>query len=328
MTRKYNKNLQKLVNILGDGDYHDGNSIGDALQMTRSAVWKMIKKLDNYAVKITSMRAKGYALLEPLKLLELTKIKKKLVHDKIEIKIFESITSTNGYFKTLRNNKSLRICLAEQQTQGKGRFNREWHSPFGKNIYFSCFYPFQKDLSELAGLSLVMSLAIIKTLKSYGVDKNLFVKWPNDIFYEDKKISGTLIEIQAESHGVCNVVIGIGINVNMQDDENNLSQPWTSLRKILGQYIDRNELCSRLINYLLNYLQEFNSQGFAPFRKEWMQRDCLANQFITLNTLHEKISGTVTGINDQGHLLLKLEDGKIQVFSAGDASIIKKKNPL
>ena len=324
MSKKLNANLIKIVDMLNDGQYHNGSTMGDMLNMTRSAVWKTIKKLAAYDVKIDSIKGKGYALLEPLILLDPKKIKKKLDTEKVDITIFESLSSTNNYLKSLPVSRSIRVCLAEQQTQGRGRLNREWYSPFGKNIYLSCVYPFQKDISELAGLSLVASLAIVRTLQTYGMSDYLYAKWPNDIVYENKKISGCLIEIQAESHGVSQAIIGIGINVNMLHDDEAIQQVWTSMRKVLAQYIDRNELCARLIMNLLDYLHRFAVQGFAAFIDEWMQGDWLMNKIITLKNFDKKITGKVTGINDQGHLLLRLDDGTVRAFSSGDASIAKK----
>jgi len=324
MQKKLNKTLIKLAAILNDGEYHDGNSLGEQLGMTRSAVWKAIHKLENYEVKFDSVKGKGYALLEPLILLDAQRIKKKLT-EKVDITIFESIDSTNDYLKSLKSAKQRSVvCLAEQQTKGKGRLGREWYSPFGKNIYLSCLYPFQKDVSELAGLSLVTGIAIFRTLQDVGVNKKLYLKWPNDVLYDNQKLSGTLIEIQAETHGASHAVVGIGINVNMLGGDA-ITQAWTSLQKILDKYVDRNDLCALLINHLIACFRQFNEYGFASFINEWMDAEYLANRAITLQNLHEKIEGKVVGINEQGHLLLKLANGKVRAFSSGDASIVKKR---
>lgn len=330
--KKLNSNLIHVVNLLKDHQYHDGTSIGKKLHTTRSAIWKLIKKLQQYDVQIDSVKGKGYALQEQLILLEQNKIQQRLINENVEMIIFESIHSTNEYiFASLRNkrgnsnkkNKFITICLAEQQTSGKGRLNRDWYSPFGKNIYLSCLYPFQKDISELAGLSLVTSLAIVRTLNSYGKDNHFSAKWPNDVVYEREKISGNLIAIQAESHGISHAIIGIGVNVNMLKDNHHITQAWTSLQKILGEYIDRNELCVRLINNLLSYLDEFASNGFAAFKDEWMKADCLMSREITLQHVNNKILGKAVGVNEQGHLLLQLADGSIQAFSSGETSVEK-----
>lgn len=325
MNKKLNANFVKLVSLLSDGKYHDGTTIGDKLQMTRSAVWKLIKKLENYQIKLDSIKGKGYALLEPLVLLDVKQIKKKCTHSKVDISIFESIDSTNAYLKTIVDKDKITVCLAEQQTHGRGRFNREWYSPFAKNIYLSCLYPFQKDVSELAGLSLVMSLAIIKTLKESGIHEKLYVKWPNDIVYDAKKISGSLIEIQAETHGACHAIIGVGVNTNMLEESvDAISQAWTSMQQVLKTYVNRNSVCVNLLNNLLDYLQCFAVKGLAPFINEWQHADCLMDKLIAVTNVHETIEGKVMGINEQGHLLLQLKNGKLRAFSSGDTSIVKR----
>ena len=114
--KKHHPGLNKLIAILNDGHYHDGTAIGEKLNITRSAVWKMIKKLEQYGIDIDSVKGKGYALREPLVLLDKKTIKKNIAHKNLEIDIFESLTSTNDYLKSCTANKMPRVCLAEQQT--------------------------------------------------------------------------------------------------------------------------------------------------------------------------------------------------------------------
>lgn len=323
MSKKLNPSLMKLVSLLNDGEYHDGNTIGEQLQMTRAAVWKLIKKLGQYAINIDSIKGKGYALRESLILLDGERIQKNLTGD-VDLVVFENIDSTNAYLRSIKQHDAITVCLAEQQTSGRGRFNREWYSPFAKNIYLSCLYSFHRDISELSGLSLVISLAVIKTLKAFGVDEKLFVKWPNDIVYDQKKISGSLIEIQAETHGSCHAVIGVGVNVNMlADADQRITQQWSSMQQILGRYVDRNEVCIQLLNTMFDYLSRFEKNGLRSFVEEWQQSDWLMNKMIAVTSVNETIQGRVMGINEQGHLLLALQDGKARAFSSGDTSVVK-----
>ena len=318
-----NNNLVRVIQILNDGEYHDGNTLSKQLKITRAAVWKLIKKLKQYDVLIEAIKGKGYILREPFTLLDADQIQQKLKNEKIQIHIFESLTSTNDYLKTLKRKQDIIICLAEQQTKGRGRFNRHWHSHFGKNIYLSCLYPFQKDLSELAGLSLVTSLAVLETLKTYAVP-SVFVKWPNDVLVQNKKCSGNLIEVQAETNGVSDAIIGIGMNVNRMADEASISQEWTSIQKATGKYIDRNECVVRLIQSLMTYLKRMEQHGFSSFVEEWVRQDLLTNKIITLKNLDQSIQGKVKGVNAQGYLLLQLHDGSERIFSSGEASIVKR----
>ena len=324
MKKKVSSSLASIVAMLNDGEYHDGTSIGAKLKMTRSAVWKAIKKLQNYGIKIDSIKVKGYALQEPLILLNKKQIKQHLQNQQVSIDIFETLPSTNEYLKNFCRDKKHRVCLAEQQTKGKGRLNRTWHSPFGKNLYFSFLFPLEKDFSELSGLSLVVGLAVVKTLEHFYPSKELAVKWPNDIICQQKKLAGSLIEVQAETNGICHTIIGIGINVNMlEDEEKNITQPWTSLRKLTGKNIDRNQLCALLIDNLAMYLEKFEEKGLTHFLEKWKSVDSLYDKNITLKCVNKKIQGQVKGVSEQGHLLLQLENGVIQAFSSGDASILK-----
>ena len=320
---KQNPSLVKLVSILSDGQYHDGTSIGMALQMTRGAVWKAIKKLVSYDIKIDSVKGKGYALIEPLILLNKQYIKKNVNH-KIEIDVFESIDSTNAHLKAFFNSAKPRICIAERQTNGKGRLQRDWHSPFGQNIYLSCLYPFQRDVSELAGLSLVVSLAVVETLRAFHLSKPTLVKWPNDVLCNGKKLCGCLIELQAETNGTCSAVIGIGMNVNMLSHEtHDITQPWTAVREVVGEYVDRNRVCAALLNNLFDFLHQFATSGFTPFIEKWNDVDFLRGQTIQLANANQRVAGNVKGIDQHGHLLIKLDNGAIQPFSSGDTTILK-----
>jgi BirA family biotin operon repressor/biotin-[acetyl-CoA-carboxylase] ligase len=318
---KLNPTLNKLVTILSDGQYHDGTSIGKSLAITRGAVWKVVQKLTAYGIKIDSIKGKGYALIEPMVLLDKKNIKKNL-QPTIELEIFETLDSTNTYLKSFFHSAKPRLCFAEQQTNGKGRMQRDWYSPFARNIYLSCLYPFHRDVSALSGLSLVVSLAIVETLKTFNLPKPVLVKWPNDVMYADKKLSGILIEIQAETHGMCSAIIGIGFNVNMLTDEmHQIAKPWISLREMLGEYVDRNQLSAMLINNLFAYLNDFTKFGLSKFIDQWQEVDYLRGRNIKLLNAKQTVTGNVKGIDQQGHLLIKLTDGELQTFSSGDATI-------
>lgn len=322
--------LFKVAKRLRDQAYHDGNSIGQQLNISRAAVWKAIKKLIHYGIAIKSVKGKGYILEEPFLILDVDQIRAALhaAYSNLPIKIFEQIHSTNDYLKQiLPASETTQICLAELQTQGKGRMNRAWHSPFGRNIYLSLQYRFAKDISELSGLSLIVGLAIARTVEllTPSMTESISVKWPNDVQIGSAKIAGTLIELQAEAHGYCRAIIGIGLNVNLRTkDIPVLDQPWTSLLEITQQYYDRNKVCAILIEQLLTYLSLFCTQGLGYFIEEWKQRDRLFNQPVNLCCAETVYTGTGAGINPQGHFLLSMPDQTLRAFSSGDTKILKK----
>jgi BirA family biotin operon repressor/biotin-[acetyl-CoA-carboxylase] ligase len=322
--RSLSTKLIELVDILNDREYHDGDTIGERIGVSRAMVWKLINKLSKHNIQISSVKNKGYALQEPLTLLNEQLITKKIDNPNIQLKVLENVDSTNNYLKKNLHTLKRMICLAETQSDGRGRMSRSWHSPFGQNIYMSYSYPIKKDISELNGLSLVISLAMLAAIKEIGISEEIKLKWPNDGIYDYKKLMGNLIEVQAEAYGSSLIIIGIGINVNMLKTEESISQPWTSLREITGKYIDRNLLCISLIHNLNYHLEQFLQYGLQAFISKWQEYDLLFGEIISLN--EGGVIGTSRGINQQGNLLLETSSGEIKAFSSGETSICKTKN--
>lgn len=258
-------------------------------------------------------------LLDPQRITHL------LANEAVQIEVFEKVESTQYLKKYMQKKKDIQVCIAEMQSLGRGRLNRQWHSPFGQNIYLSLLYPFQKKISELSGLSLVVALALCHAIEIIiGQKEKMRIKWPNDIVVAVKKIAGILIETQTEPHGFCQSIIGIGINVNMQEADNDkITQAWSSLQKIIGCYIDRNVICAELIRQLLLYLDRFSRSGLSSFIEEWQQRDVLYEQPVALISGNQNYSGIGHGIDAHGHLLLKMADGSVQSFSSGDTTLKK-----
>ena len=319
--KSLSENLVKLAAILSDLQYHDGDSLGAQLGVTRSAIWKSIKKFEEYGIAINSVKNKGYCLEKPLFLLNHDFITQEIANPNIDIEILENIDSTNSHLKRNLTAYKREICFAERQTQGRGRMGRSWCSPFGQNIYMSYAYPFKKDISELNGLSLVVSMAMLAAIKEIGFSAPIMLKWPNDGVYERQKLMGNLVEVQAEAYGESLAIIGLGINVNMSEEEEEISQAWTSLKKISNSYIDRNLLAIALIHNLNSYLERFAKYGLREFIPQWQQLDSLYGEHIQLN--NGEMSGIAKGINEQGNLLLELANGELKAFSSGETSICK-----
>ena len=160
-----NEKLVEICNILNDLNFHDGTSIGAKLNISRTAVWKWVSKLQSYGIEITKVKGKGYLLKEPLILLDSKKIETLLKSEHFIINTVESIDSTNNYLNNHNKSTIPHICIAEHQTRGRGRFSREWYSPFGKNIYFSMQYSIKQDISQLGGLSLAVGTIVCKAIE-------------------------------------------------------------------------------------------------------------------------------------------------------------------
>jgi BirA family biotin operon repressor/biotin-[acetyl-CoA-carboxylase] ligase len=326
--RELNPNLVALVKLLNDRKYHDGTSIGHELNISRAAICKSIKKLKQYHVPLTSTKGKGYQLNTELLLLDKPELQSALRHHSVKVEVLEKIASTNDYLKSLsEGNQDVIACLAEAQTAGRGRLQRQWHSPFAENIYLSLLCPFEKDISEFGGLSLVVGLAVCHAIESVIEISSEFlkIKWPNDILLKGKKLAGTLIELQAESNGYCQAIIGVGINVNMKKIvQADIVKNWGALGNSINKYIDRNQLAPEIIDTVIDYLDKFSSQSFKAFQNEWQQRDYLINSRISLTSGKKIFKGLYSGVNQHGHLKLTNDSGQMVTFSSGDASVLTK----
>lgn len=239
----------------------------------------------------------------------------------MDITIVDTLDSTSQYLKT-HNQSGISICCAEAQTKGRGRFNRHWFSPPFENIYFSMRLTLSHKPTDLFGLSIIISIAVIEMLCKLNIKKNIALKWPNDVLWEGKKLCGCLIEIMQTEP--LDVIIGIGINVNSKTQahsENNLF--WCSLFDITQQQYDRNRITGILINSLLKNLSEFSKNGFVRFIKKWEQYDYLKGKRITVTHSSISTTGIAHGIDMKGQLVLCEPNGVIHYFSSGETTLSK-----
>ncbi len=323
---QFNSTQRTIIEILGDGLCHSGTKLGQLLGISRSAIWKQIKQLIDWGVPIISFPKQGYQLKQELILLDEKKIKEELQKEQwtnaVNLHLFSSIDSTNRYLKDLAISSDLDLCCAELQTQGRGRFGRNWHSPFGENIYCSSRWKLQCDLAKLSGLSLVTSLAIVATLQKFINTSEIKIKWPNDILWNDKKLCGSLIEIIAESNATAQVIIGIGLNVNSDTEHHPLpDKPWCSLYELSQKFYNRNQLIANLVIQLNNYISQFINKDLQFFMDEWNQYDYLIGKTITVTQSLESLSGVACGINPMGQLILRDNEGSLHVLSSGDTTL-------
>ena len=240
---------------------------------------------------------------------------------KVVLEVFDTISSTNDYLlrKEKNKNKDIKICIAEEQTKGRGRRGKSWISPKFKNIYFSLNSFLKKE--DLSGLSIAVALSVSKVLTKINVMS--LIKWPNDLLVGNKKICGILIET-AKVGELTKVVIGIGINVNMEYSEL-IDQEWTSIKLEKKQSVDRNSIITEMINQLCITLNKFEQEEFDYFLKRFTSLDLLRDKEFTLKDKpNETFIGK--GIDNKGFLIAQnLKDQRIVKFSSGEVSLKLKK---
>ena len=240
---------------------------------------------------------------------------------KVVLEVFDTISSTNDYLlrKEKNKNKDIKICIAEEQTKGRGRRGKSWISPKFKNIYFSLNSFLKKE--DLSGLSIAVALSVSKVLNKINVMS--LIKWPNDLLVGNKKICGILIET-AKVGELTKVVIGIGINVNMEYSEL-IDQEWTSIKLEKKQSVDRNSIITEMINQLCITLNKFEQEEFDYFLNKFKSLDLLKDKEFTLKDKpYETFIGK--GIDNKGLLITQnLKDQRIVKFSSGEVSLKLKK---
>ncbi|HEY0661695.1 MAG TPA: bifunctional biotin--[acetyl-CoA-carboxylase] ligase/biotin operon repressor BirA [Lysobacter sp.] len=323
-----------------------GPATGDALALaagqTRAAVWKRIEALRAAGIAIAAQPGRGYALAQPLDLLDAAALRSALpaaVADRLALlEIAWSIDSTNSeLLRRTTPSPGCSVLLAERQTGGRGRRGRVWESPLAAHLYLSVARGFGGGLARLGGLSLVAGVAVVEALHALGfVEAKL--KWPNDLVVSGndglRKLGGLLVEGGGEHAGPARAVIGLGLNVRMPAlAAAEIDQPWCDLDTLVEQANEaepgprslpsRNLVAAALLEHLLPALDAFDRDGLAPFLPRYAAHDALAGQAIMLHTGDSTQPAIALGVAEDGALRVRLHDGREQRLHSGEVSVRK-----
>ncbi len=316
----------QILAILADGQFHSGQELAGHMELSRSGVWKLIQGLQSKGVEVFAVQGKGYRLSHPIELLN-----KALIQNEIaacatdfpgDIAVLWETESTNRHLAqwSASDDTTGLTCLSEWQSAGRGRRGRNWVSPLGGNIYLSQLWKFAGGPAQLSGLSLAAAIAVVNVIHSFGGSK-AGLKWPNDIVVDGKKLAGILLEINGESSGPSNVIVGIGINVRLTESTiHEIDQPVTSLESMLGKPIQRNKFVARLICELFDIHSDYSERGFIAFKKRWTDLDVYLNQKINLSLPTGNISGINRGVDQSGALQLE-HSGQVYTYQSGELSL-------
>jgi BirA family biotin operon repressor/biotin-[acetyl-CoA-carboxylase] ligase len=320
------ENCQALLVLLAGGEYISGAEIGRQLGISRAAVWKQVTRLRDQGVEIEACHHRGYRIVDGLSLLAHAAIKSHLcarASDLLsELDVVTAVSSTNDLAmeRVKRGSANGYVCVAESQSAGKGRRGRTWISPFASNIYLSTVWRFEGGAASVEGLSLAVGVAIVRALEGLGFG-GMGLKWPNDILWEQRKLGGVLLEIVGDPAGLCDVIVGVGVNVNMPGTViSQIDQPWVDLRHIEQQQVDRNSVVGALLNGLLPLLASFECDGFSCYQSRWQALDAYRDRAVALSAGQQCITGIARGVTAGGALLIDTPDGRLS-FSGGEISL-------
>lgn len=307
-----------LISILADGEFHSGEQLGERLGMSRAAINKHVQTLRDWGVDVFTVPGKGYSLPEPIQLLSQEFISSQI--NQGQVAVLPVIDSTNQYLlDRIGTLQSGDACVAEYQQAGRGRRGRKWFSPFGANLYLSMYWRLEQGPAAAIGLSLVIGIVMAEVLRDLGASQ-VRVKWPNDLYLQDRKLAGILVELTGKTGDAAQIVIGAGINLAMRQVESDvINQGWINLQEA-GIAIDRNTLAARLINELRAALELFEQEGLTPYLSRWEKLDNFINRPVKLIIGDKEIVGISRGIDTQGALLLE-QDGAVKAWMGGEISL-------
>ncbi|MEZ0149403.1 MAG: bifunctional biotin--[acetyl-CoA-carboxylase] ligase/biotin operon repressor BirA [Candidatus Reddybacter sp.] len=312
----------RIVELLGDGEYVSGAVLGDALGVSRTAVWKHLNKLEGWGVLIEKAKGRGYRITGGMELLceqrvldGMSKPARQLLDG---LQILETTDSTNDVVRSEIGKDAAQgfVCFAERQSGGRGRHGRQWVSPFGRNLYMSLSWHFDEGAAALEGLSLAVGVGVARVIESFGVS-NVALKWPNDILLEKQKVGGVLLEMMGDPVGRCQVIVGVGLNLGMTEGAA-IDQPWADLGS--HAQIGRNQLASALLSELLPMLDGYSRAGFPNYRAQWESYDAYRDRPIKLLTPRMTIQGVGRGVSHTGAIRIEV-DGVIESYSGGEISL-------
>ncbi|ABF14181.1 biotin--[acetyl-CoA-carboxylase] ligase [Candidatus Palibaumannia cicadellinicola] len=258
-----------IIRIISDGNIYSIEHLCDLLHINTLVINQYIKIIHEWGINLCAIQQKNnnysFYLKKPLYLLDEQIIQAMLI--KGSIRVLPVINSTNQYLiDNLKKLQSGDACVAEYQFNGRGTRGSRWISPFGYNLYYSIYWRFEHiQLSSLIHISLIVSIAVAEMLQTLGAH-NIQVKWPNDLYFDKRKLAGILVEITSDNRNLTHVVIGVGINLNMPL----IVKKWINLQE-LGIHIMRNILTAKLTQVLHNALILFEHEGLAPFILRWSQ---------------------------------------------------------
>jgi BirA family transcriptional regulator, biotin operon repressor / biotin---[acetyl-CoA-carboxylase] ligase len=313
-----------LLERLASGESATGEALGEALGLTRAAIWKQVDQLRRAGLAVSAAAGSGYALETPLELLDADRIADLLRSEhQLELPsltVLRSVASTNRWLQE-RSEVQGAVCLAETQTDGRGRRGRSWYSPLGAGLLLSQGWRFADQPAAIGCLSLVVGLACTRALEMHGVD-GVELKWPNDLVYRGAKLGGILVEMRGEAHGAVELVIGVGINHRLPSDDlaGVEDRSVIDLAKINTAPPSRNALVASLIAMLQAALTEFGQTGFDGFAESYRARDALAGTQVQVEGGERAVIGDHAGIGDDGALLVQTDTGLQRIY-AGEVSV-------
>lgn len=311
-----------LFRNAGDG-FVSGARISSVLGVSRTAIWKQIEQLRLLGYAIEAVPSKGYRLRAAPDLLLASEVQIDLDTERIggEVVYYAETDSTNLRAHELGKAGAAEgtVVIADRQTAGRGRLGRTWCSPPGVNLYASVLVRPPVAPRHASQLTFLSAAAVARAVaESSGLKAT--VKWPNDVLVGGRKLAGLLNELDAETERIHYLILGIGVNLNMQAEQfpGDLRYPATSLMLECGHKISRTDFARCLLRHLDRLYALYLARGFEPILAAWQEYFDLCGRMVEVDYQDRRVAGCVKGLDKDGALLLERADGSTERVLAGD----------
>ncbi len=316
---------EEILQLLRDhsSDFLSGEEISRRLKVSRTAVWKRIQRLRTLGYEIGATTRSGYRLIRSPDLLTPSEINPILKTKWIGKRIhhFETLDSTNStaYELALNGAEEGEVVIAESQEKGKGRLGRQWFSPPFLNIYVSLILRPRIPPHQASLVTLMAAVATADAIRNFSGILPM-IKWPNDILFRGRKVAGLLNEIHSEVDRIHFVILGIGVNLNMDEKmfSKEIRNIATSLKIETGQTVSRKDFLQSLFLELEKWYAIFSEQGSALILKAWRDRAHIKGKQVKVTSFGETLVGRAIDIDSDGALILETKGGRQKRVVAGD----------
>lgn len=300
-----------------------GAEMSRVLGVSRTAVWKHIEQLRSLGYQIEAVTARGYRLRTSPDLLLPAELQAGLETKVVgrELVYFADTDSTNDRAHDLAKKGAAEgtVVIAESQQAGKGRLGRRWTSPAGVNLYASIILRPPIAPRYASQLTFLSAAAVARAIVE-NTGLNPTVKWPNDVLIDGCKVAGLLNEMDAETERIRYLILGIGVNVNMQAEQfpDDLRYPASSLAIASGRTVSRLLFTQTLLTHLDLLYDQYRQDGFKPILQAWQDFFILTGRQVEVDCQGRLLQGRVSGLDEDGALLLQTADGRQERVLAGD----------
>ncbi len=321
----YKDRILKLLRAK-DG-YVSGQELAVRMGISRTMVWKHIRTLEREGFGIEAVPSRGYRITSSPDLLRVDDIRTGLRTRTVgkAVHLLQETGSTNTVAMELAAGGAQEgtVVIAEAQTAGRGRLGRKWISPKG-NLYLSVIFRPAVPVYKAPLITLMGAVAAATAIRSF-CKLPAVIKWPNDIQLSSKKAGGLLTEMSAEPDRIRHIVLGIGLDVNMDPaalppDVRSIS---TTVAAEVGERIDRTGLLRELLRELDRWYAVFRDKSGAVL-DEWRALNCTLGSRVSVNEAGMSFTGEARDIDIEGRLLVRLDDGTDRTVNAGDVTLLRR----